>query len=239
MSSWTKLYNKPGKDALVYHIVKSTEKNPGCQVVIVREGVSIPTSLSCHKGLAEHLYNAAKQESAGGPPCLVFLQNSPAALTFTSYDQAMEKLVITGSNYIKILDWFGNDFERISNKMQMELATMSTGKDLVRVNHQLFFLGQGTCHYTTTINPQDKEHVQINMVGHSCNGMIEVSINYADESLGSLPLSPRVFGIFAQSRVQIHEILDPIMSGQELLIRAIEAAANSYKEGPPAKRALQ
>jgi hypothetical protein len=69
--------------------------------------------------------------------------------------------------------------------------------------------------------------------------MIEVFINYVDESLGSLPLSPRVFGILAQSRVQIREILDPIMSGQELLIRAIEAAANSYKEGPPAKRALQ
>ena len=110
-SSWKKLYNRPGKDALVYHIVKSTEKNPGCQVVMVREGVCIPPFLTCHKGLAEHLYSAAKQESADGPPSLVFLQNSPAALTFTSYDQAMEKLVITGSNYAKILDFFGNEFE--------------------------------------------------------------------------------------------------------------------------------
>jgi hypothetical protein len=238
-SSWTKLYNRPGKDALLYHIVRSTEKNPGCQAVIVREGVPIPPFLQCHRGLAEHLYAASKQESPNGPPTIVFLQNSPAALTFTSYEQASEKLVVTGSNYARILDFFGNEFERISSKIQLELGAMKACKDLVRINHHLFFLGEGTCNYTTTLNPHEKEHLKLQIVGNSSNGQTEVFVSYADESLGSIPLNPRVFSILCQCRDQIHEMIDPILSGQELLIRAIEAAANTYKEGPPAKRAHQ
>ena len=68
---------------------------------------------------------------------------------------------------------------------------------------------------------------------------MDIFLQYADESLGGITLNPRVFSILAQSRPQVQEMIDPIMTGQELLMKAIEAAASTYKEGPPAKRAHQ
>ena len=239
MATWTKLFNKPGKDALVFHIVRSTEKNPGCQATIVREGVPIPTCLQCHKGLAEHLYAAAKEESANPPPPLVFLQNAQAALNFTSYDQAIEKVVITGANYVRLLEFFEKDYERIISKIKLEVGSMAANKDLVRINHHLFFVGEGTSNYQTTLNPREKEHLRIIITGHSSSGEVDIFLQYADESLGGITLNPRVFSILAQSRPQVQEMIDPIMTGQELLMKAIEAAASTYKEGPPAKRAHQ
>ena len=239
MSTWTKLFNKPGKDAVVYHLVRSTEKTPGCQAVIVRDGVAFPPFLQCHKGFAEHLYAAAKQESANPPPPLVFLQNAPAALNFSSYEQAAEKIVITGANYVRILEFFEKEYERISSKIQLEVGAMSANKDLVRINHHLFFVGSGTSNYQTTLNPREREHLRLTITGHSSTSESEVSIQYADESLGGITLNPRVFTILSQSRAQVQDLLDPVMSGQELLMRAIEAAASTYKESPPAKRAHQ
>ena len=238
-SSWTKLYNRPSKEAILYHIVRPTEKTPGCQAIIIREGCPLPPYLNCHKGFAEHL-RAAGHQSPEGTSALVFLQNAPACLAFTSYDQASEKLVITGTNYAKILDFFFNDFERVSSKMQLEMGSMAGGKDLVRINHQLFFVGAGTSNYQTTLNPHDKEHLVLMATGNSATGKIDITIAYADESLGSMNLHTRPFSILAQSRAQIHDLVDPpVQSTVDILEQAVQAAVAGYKEGPPAKRSHQ
>lgn len=239
---WTKLYNRPTKEAILYHIARPTEKSPGCQAIIVRKGCHLPPYLNCHKGFADHLKASGQQQSAEGPSAIVFIQNAPACLAFTSYEQANEKLVITGSNYTKILDFFENDYERVCSKMQLEMGSMAAGKDLVRINHQLYFVGAGTSNYQTTLNPHDKEHLILTATGNSDTGRIELNITYADESLGSLHLNTRAFSILAKSRSEVRELINPPVVHPDpidILEQAVQAAVSGYKEGPTNKRSRQ
>lgn len=238
---WTKLYNRPAKEAILYHIARPTEKSPGCQAIIVRKGCPLPSYLHCHKGFADHLRAAGQQHSPEGPSAIVFIQNAPACLAFTSYDQANEKLAITGSNYAKLLDFFDNDYERVCSKMKLDMGSMATGKDLVRINHQLYFVGSGTSNYQTTLNPHDKEHLVLHAVGNSDTGHIDMSVAYADDSLGSLHLNTRAFSILAKSRAEVRELIDPpvMHHSLDLLEQAVQAAVAGYKEGPISKRSRQ
>ena len=172
---------------------------------------------------------------------MVFIQNAPACLAITSYEQAGEKLVITGANYCKILDFFEKDYERVCSKMQLEMGTMAAGKDLVRINHQLFFVGGGTSNYQTTLNPRDKEHLILTAKGNSVTGTIDITIGYADESLGYLPLCARAFSVLAKSRVEVREFADPPLVHRplDILEQAVQAAVAGYKDEPTTKRARQ
>jgi hypothetical protein len=238
---WTRLYNRPGKDAILYHVARPTEKWPGCQAIIVRRGCHLPSYLNCHRGFAEHLKVAGQQASAEGPSALVFLQNAPACLAFTSYEQAPEKLVITGTNYIRILDFFEREYDRLCSKIQLEMGAMAAAKDLVRINHQLYFIGAGTSNYQMTLNPHDKEHLILRATGNSDTGYIETTIGYADDSLGSIALHGRALTVLAKSRHDIRDLIDPPLADNpmDILELAVQAAVAGYKEGPSSKRARQ
>jgi hypothetical protein len=118
---------------------------------------------------------------------------------------------------------------------------MAAGKDLVRINHQLFFVGEGTCNYQTTLNPRDKEHLILTAQGNSSTGHIDISIGYADESLGHLQLSARAFSVLAKSRAEVREFTEPplIQQSLDILEQAVQAVVAGYKEEPTSKRARQ
>ena len=102
-----------------------------------------PPLLSVDAARAQALVDGKPYQS----PHLVFLQVSEPSRSFGPYDQAHNRLVMTGTNYLRLLDFFATEWDRVFQKLQHEGHAMRDSRDFIRIDTNLFFVGQGSASY--------------------------------------------------------------------------------------------
>ena len=189
----------PCASAHLYHTIKGSENDYGVQAIIVRQYQPLPAAFAVDAAKVQRLLEGKSQL----PKALVFLQVCEPGSNFGPYESTAHRLVMTSSNYLKLLHFFSQDWDRTYLRMQDEVNKMRENKHWVKIAPNLFFMGHGAIHYNQPLD--DKLNVTVRCSSDS--NLLTAYLEYSDELLGTCPLYIRCFSIMANNRAILERIL--------------------------------
>ena len=189
----------PSPAAQLYHTMKASEVEHGVQAIVVRHFQPLPSLFQGETGRVQRLL----ESKPSVPNALVFLQMCEPGRTFGPYDQTTHRLVMTVSNYLKILDFFGKKWKEVYAKIQFDMNTMREGKDWIRIAPGLYFQGHGLLSFVH----QFDDGLGMRVTCDSESNSFQAFLEYEDELLGSCPLFLQPFNVLAQARHTLRELV--------------------------------
>jgi hypothetical protein len=198
----------PSLQSPLYHTVKASENDAGQQAIIVRNVVSaqhLPPHFACDAARVHALMEGRPHML----PDLVFLQYCKPAHAFKAYEHTSDRLVISGEHYLKLLSFFGNEWERVYAKMCIEIEKMQLGTEFIRIAHNLYFKGPGIIVYTRIID----DRLQLKIRYESECGLLSAELRFEGkdaEVLGRCPVNVRSMCMLATGRAHLDSLLTKV-----------------------------
>ena len=195
----------PALQSPLYHTIKASENDAGQQAIIVRNITTaqlVPQQFACDTARILALMEGRPHMT----PDLVFLQYCKPAHAFKAYEHTPDRLVISAENYIKLLSFFGTEWERVYSKMCTEIEKMQLGTDFIRIINNLYFKGAGVIVYTRIID----DRLSLKIRYESECGVLNAELRYEGkdaEVLGRCPVNVRSLCLLATGRAHLDGLL--------------------------------
>ena len=195
----------PALQSPLYHTVKASEHDAGQQAIVVRNMPSaknVPQQFACDAARVHALMEGRPHMT----PDLVFLQYCKPAHVFKAYEHTTDRLVISGENYMKLLGFFGTEWERVYSKMCIEIEKMQQNSEFIRITNNLYFKGAGIIVYTRIID--DRLYLKIKYESEC--GVLSAELHYEgkdEEVLGRCPVNVRSLCMLATGRAYLDSLL--------------------------------
>ena len=232
----------PCDSAHLYHTIKGSESEYGVQAILVRQYQPLPDAFAVDAAKVQRLLEGKSQL----PKALVFMQVCEPGSNFGSYESTPHRCVMTSANYLKLLHFFANDWDRTYMRIQDEINKMRESRQWVKISPNLFFMGHGIVEFGYPLDDKLKAIVRC----CSDSNLLTAYLEYSDELLGTCPLYMRCLSIMANNKMVLEKILAtatvhpaasavknvPMMPSLPRLHSPMSSAGSTLGEAPPSHR---
>lgn len=207
---------QPKENSDYCHFVMASEKEHGLQCYIFRDSTKA-------KDFAGQQYSVVKTLWDNKPiKDICFLQVSPPGKPFELFDKEKYKIVLPAKAYFKLLDFFQTEWPSLQKRIESDFQNIKSRKDWIPLCSFLSF--QGEASFILYKLPLDvtpnATGLELVILKRGDSGKTNISLNYTDESLGSMHLPLQQMLQFAQ---HLHYV----------------SSLFNYKEPAPVKRSRQ
>jgi len=156
-------------NCVLKHVIYPSETEFGVHVLILKDKRGGPTN-DVGPVMQEKIKPFLKKHDCRP----VILQTCLPGSNFDNLEIDKSAVVMTHENYLNLLKFFSQDWNRISARIASDCKEMSTGTDFCPISSALFFKSEGMARYKCDLGKYGKDQLFLIVQGNALNNFIEM-----------------------------------------------------------------
>lgn len=202
MSSYNFELSEPSK---LCHFWGSTEHDHGIMVHLHKD---ISSGLPLQFAKSMHIVDQMFAERPNFPKDVAFLQISPPATVFATYQEEAQTFVLTIAAYLKMLEMFRSDYHLVMKRMDSDVAKIKDQTDWVKLTPTIQTTTISNIVYKNTIDIANNFNLDLVVIRNVESNQTNAFLKYTDDSMGSIALPVLTAVNMSKDRPVLTSLLD-------------------------------